>query len=64
MNTLQDQTEPYCTVPECGAAVGIFQGHGADWHHYRGNGTTEAPIVLYDAGHDPVVAWRPVGAPC
>ena len=55
-----DEDEPYCT--ECGADVGIFIGHGDAWLHYTGEGTAESPVELYDAGHAPVVAWRPAGA--
>ena len=55
-----DGPEPYCSA--CGASVGIFIGHGKDWHHYRGNGTVESPTELYDVGHEPAVAWREAGA--
>jgi hypothetical protein len=51
-----DNLEPYCR--ECGAGIGVFIGHGQGWHHFRGSGTVEAPVELYDAGHEPVVAWR------
>ncbi|HET9969176.1 MAG TPA: hypothetical protein VFQ68_13155 [Streptosporangiaceae bacterium] len=27
----QAEDEPYCVT--CGAPVGIFYGHGEDWHH-------------------------------
>jgi hypothetical protein len=50
-----DGLEPYCA--ECGAWVGIFRGHGDGWHHWRGRGTAASPVELYDAGHEPVVAW-------
>ena len=55
-----DESEPYCVT--CGSLVGIFQGHGSSWHHWRGEGTTASPVELYDAGHAPEVAWRPAGA--
>ncbi len=55
-----DEDEPFCT--ECGADVGIFIGHGDAWLHYTGEGTVASPVELYDAGHAPVVAWRPAGA--
>lgn len=55
-----DEPDPYCSA--CGADIGIFHGHGDGWHHYRGNGTAEAPIELYDAGHAPAVAWWTSGA--
>jgi hypothetical protein len=49
--------EPYCAG--CGAWIGIFYGHGDGWHHFRGNGTVASPVVLFDAGHEPEVAWCP-----
>ena len=55
-----DDFEPYCST--CGATVGIFIGHGDAWLHYTGQGTVASPVELYDAGHAPVVAWRPAGA--
>lgn len=55
----EDDPEPYCSA--CGAPIGIFLGHGPDWHHYRGDGTVESPNELYDAGHEPAVAWRENG---
>ncbi len=48
--------EPYCAT--CGAAAGIFIGHGDAWLHYAGEGTVASPVELYDAGHAPDVAWR------
>jgi hypothetical protein len=55
-----DEPEPYCHT--CGSRVGIFIGHGDGWHHWRGRGTADSPVELYDAGHAPEVAWRPAGA--
>ena len=55
-----DEDEPYCHT--CGAAVGIFIGHGDAWLHYTGEGTVASPVELFDAGHAPEVAWRPAGA--
>jgi hypothetical protein len=52
----EDDLEPYCAT--CGAAVGLFIGHGEDWHHFRGTGTVADPNRLYDSDHEPVVAWR------
>lgn len=51
--------EPYCAA--CGAQVGLFIGHGEDWHHFRGTGTVADPNRLYDSDHEPVVAWREPG---
>jgi hypothetical protein len=51
--------EPYCAV--CDAAVGIFIGHGDAWLHYRGEGTAASPVELFDAWHEPLIAWRPAG---
>ena len=52
--------EPYCTA--CGGEVGIFLGHGTEWHHFRvasaaaspGDGRTE----VYDADHALSIGWR------
>lgn len=54
-----DDPEPYCSA--CGAPVGIFLTHGRGWHHYRGEGTVDSPVELYDADHEPAVAWRENG---
>ena len=56
----QDDEEPYCLT--CGATVGIFHGRGDAWLHYTGEGTVANPVELFDAGHEPVIAWRPAGA--
>jgi hypothetical protein len=55
-----DEDEPYCTT--CGAAVGIFYAHGDAWLHYTGEGTVASPVELFDARHEPVIAWRLAGA--
>jgi hypothetical protein len=55
-----DDEEPYCSA--CGASVGIFRGRGDAWLHYLGQGTADSPVELFDAGHEPVIAWRPAGA--
>lgn len=55
-----DDQEPFCSM--CGSPVGIFRGHGPAWHHFRGEGTAASPVELYDADHEPEVAWRPAGA--
>lgn len=55
----QNDAEPYCAT--CGATIGIFQGHGDAWRHYRGEGTAASPVGLFDAGHEPVIAWRLAG---
>jgi hypothetical protein len=51
-----DDLEPYCAA--CGASIGVFIAHGNAYLHYRGAGTVASPIGLYDAGHEPVIAWR------
>jgi hypothetical protein len=51
---------PYCRT--CGGQVGIFQGHGPWFRHYRGAGTTEDPVEFCDPGHEPVVTWCLDGA--
>ena len=53
---------PSRTARGCGESVGIFLGHGTEWHHFRvasaaaspGDGPTEA----YDADHAPAIGWR------
>ena len=50
----EDDAEPYCTA--CGRWVGMFLGVEG-WRHFRGEGTAASPVVLYDAGHEAVVAW-------
>lgn len=50
------EPEPYCAL--CGANAGIFLRYGLDWRHYRGDGTL-GNAELFDAGHAPVIAWRP-----
>jgi hypothetical protein len=54
-----DEPEPCCAV--CGASVGIFIGRGDAWLHYTGEGTAASPVQLFDAGHEPVIAWREAG---
>jgi hypothetical protein len=55
-----DDEEPYCDT--CGASLGIFHGRGDAWLHYTGAGTVASPVELFDAGHEPVIAWRLAGA--
>lgn len=52
----EDRLEAYCSA--CGATIGIFPAHGQGWRHFSGNGTLASPNRLYDAGHEPVAAWR------
>lgn len=53
-----DEPEPCCG--SCGAQIGIFHGRES-WHHFRGAGTVESPVELFDAGHEPTLAWRDRG---
>ncbi len=50
-----DDSEPYCRL--CGAQVGVFFSYGNDWRHFRG--TPGSKVELFDAGHIPVIGWRP-----
>jgi hypothetical protein len=50
----EDDAEPYCLT--CGEWVHMFHGVKG-WRHFRGEGTVASPVVLYDAGHEPAVAW-------
>lgn len=54
MTDNEEYGEPFCFT--CNGTIGIFIGHEG-WHHFRGNGTEQSPNVLFDAGHEPVVAW-------
>jgi hypothetical protein len=56
--SLGDDAEPYCIT--CGASAGVFPILGDGWRHYRGDGVT-AKAEPYDAGHAPVIGWRPAG---
>jgi hypothetical protein len=49
-----DGTEPYCTT--CGQWVGMFTGIDG-WRHYRGDPAPGGQRELYDAGHEPGIAW-------
>jgi hypothetical protein len=55
-----DGAEPYCTA--CGGAVGIFLGHGTEWHHFRVASAAaspgDGPTAVYDADHAPSIGWR------
>lgn len=53
--------EPYCTV--CSAQAGIFSANGGDWRHYRWDHAPGSKPQVYDAGHAPVVGWRPARSP-
>ena len=57
---VDDDEETYCSA--CDAKIGIFYAHGDAWLHYTGEGTAASPVELFDAGHEPVIAWRPAGA--
>lgn len=53
--------EPYCT--RCGACAGIFVVHGGNWRHYRWDYTPGSKPEVYEAGHAPVIGWRPALSP-
>ena len=44
----EDPEDYNCAV--CGALIGMFTGREG-WHHYRGDGTPDNPVEIYDAGH-------------
>ena len=52
--------EPHCTT--CGESVGIFLGHGTEWHHFRSGPAAaspgDGPIEVYEADHAPTIGWR------
>jgi hypothetical protein len=51
-----DEAVPVCR--RCGAQAGIFLGHGLDWQHFNGDGTTVGAQEIYDPGHPVEVTWR------
>ena len=51
-----DALEPYCT--RCGAQAGVFTAYGNDWRHYAG-AAEDRTARPFDAGHAPVIGWRP-----
>jgi hypothetical protein len=53
-----DGPEPHCTA--CGGAVGIFLGHGTEWHHFRGGSGADGAgsAEVYDADHATAIGWR------
>ena len=55
------EPEPYCT--SCGADVGIFAAHRDDWRHYRWDYAPGSKPEVFDAGHHPVIGWRPARRP-
>ena len=55
------EPEPYCTA--CGAAAGIFTAYGDSWRHYWWDYAPGSKPEVYDAGHDPVIGWRPARDP-
>ena len=55
----EDDKDHACST--CGAPIGIFTGF-AGWPHFRGDGTADSPVELYDAGHEATFALGPGGA--
>lgn len=51
----EDQGDETYACPACGAPVGMFTGL-AGWQHFRGDGTADSPVELYDAGHEATLA--------
>lgn len=58
-----EDSVPFCV--RCGQETGIFLRYGLGWQHYRDHGDdmTYGRFEVFDAGHAPVLAWRPPGAP-
>jgi hypothetical protein len=46
-----DDTDDDASCAVCGNPIGIFQGR-TGWHHYKGFGTAEHPVEIYDPGHE------------
>ncbi len=51
-----DEAVPVCR--RCGGQAGIFLGHGLDWQHFNGDGTTAGDQEIYDPGHPVEATWR------
>jgi hypothetical protein len=63
-------TDQWCIPPAAEAAAvlaqsgevdrlaGVFTALGADWRHYAG-GAEDRTVKPFDAGHPPVIGWRP-----
>jgi len=52
-----EEAEPFCV--SCGESLGIFLRFGLGWRHFRGDGEFGLEhIEVFDAGHEPVLAWR------
>ena len=43
----------------CGADAGIFTAYGDRRRHYWWDYAPGSKREVYDAGHDPVIGWRP-----
>jgi hypothetical protein len=58
-----ENSVPFCV--ECGEEIGIFLRYGLGWQHYRDHGDdmTYGRFEVFDAGHAPVLAWRPADVP-
>jgi hypothetical protein len=54
-----EQPVPVCRL--CAGQAGIFLGHGLEWQHFRGDGTTAGAQEIYDPGHPVLFTWRPPG---
>jgi len=51
-----DDPEPHCTT--CGGPVGIFLGHGTEWHHFDAMAASGGRVEIDDSDHAPCVGWR------
>jgi hypothetical protein len=58
-----EDSAPFCA--RCGQEIGIFLRYGLGWQHYRdhGDGMTYGDFEVFDAGHAPVLVWRPADTP-
>ena len=54
------EPEPFCIA--CGTEAGIFAAYGGGWRHFRWDYAPGSKPEVFDAGHEPVIGWRP--APC
>lgn len=52
----QRKAEAYCLL--CGDVLAVFAECGAGWQHLRGDLNSGGPGEVYQADHEPFVAWR------
>jgi hypothetical protein len=39
----------------------LFADHGPDWQHYTGDPDSAGPLEVFEADHEPFMAWKTHG---